>query len=73
MVILSYWTSDLDLIKMDHYYIWRGLSGIWPYGHYYKILETQGIHMLDAWWTFIIHRLLCTAVQYYKHALDMHI
>ena len=23
---------------MDHYHIWRGLSGIWPYGHYYKVL-----------------------------------
>ena len=73
MVILSYWTSDLDLIKMDHHHIWRGLSGIWPYGHYYKVLATHGIHMLEAWWTFIIHKSLCTVVQYYGHALDMHI
>ena len=73
MIILSYQTSDLDLIKMVHYHIWRGLSSIWPYGHYYKVLGTQGIHMLEAWWTFFIHISLRTTVQYYGHALDMHI
>ena len=73
LVILSYRTSDLDLIKMDHYHIWRRLSGIWLCGHYYKVLGTHDIHMLEAWWTFIIHRSVHTAVQYYGHALDMHI
>ena len=48
LIILSYWTSDLDLIKMIHYHIWRGLSGIWSCGHYYKVLGTYSIHMLDA-------------------------
>ena len=64
---------DLDLIKMIHYYIWTGLSSIWPYGHYYKVLETQDIHMPEACWTYVIHISLRTTAQYCGHALEVHI